>query len=503
MRPFRYLLVAAALLAGGLVASALSLRLSRHAFTGYDVSPMIDAGWRVLSGQAPGSDFIVTFPPSLYLAVALSFHFFGVTWHAIALGEVILYLAMLILGLRLAALLPATRPAVLAAAAYTHGQTILLISINYPWHASMAQSFASYAFLATLVLLLNQTAPIRRTVEPWAHLTLAVTLLLLSKPNSAYPAILACLAILVLARPFRVLPILAVTTSAPILASLALHRVHTTLWQMLHSYLGLTGRMLPRGLLLGITGPPLPHYALVNLLVYAILAPVLTASTLILWQHRTSLPHKPVLLLALAAIVVSLCGMATNYDFKLTDTPLILLAVTILAAYAAPQTSPDPINFRLYVTSLVLLAFAAYLGRARYRMLWNEPACPVETTIADPFLGSMKVCDTLANTLTETDRILAENPQATIFFGPSMEFLYAGRHLPSPPHLPNWWDIGTSFARKQTPQVAATWADDRFDLLIFGLPENRLMMPGAIAATIDRDFVPITGTTFIHAYRRR
>lgn len=93
---FSYLLTSLALLAVGALVLRLSLHFSRRGFTGYDLSPMIDAGWRVLLGQAPGKDFIVTFPPSLYLTIACPT--FGVSLHAIALGEGVLYVAIMVLG---------------------------------------------------------------------------------------------------------------------------------------------------------------------------------------------------------------------------------------------------------------------------------------------------------------------------------------------------------------------------------------------------------------------
>src|ERR1700712_4795871 len=104
MRANRYALVISTLLGFGAVVCVISLIMGRNGFDEYDMSPMIDSGWRVLSGQSPGRDFLVTFPPAVYLLTALFFRIFGVTWHAIILGACLVYGIMLVLGLRVSAL---------------------------------------------------------------------------------------------------------------------------------------------------------------------------------------------------------------------------------------------------------------------------------------------------------------------------------------------------------------------------------------------------------------
>lgn len=487
---------------------AATLVMSRHGFSGYDVGPMIDAGWRVYSGQVPGRDFIVTFPASLYLTVALSYKLFGVTWRAIALGECALYLIILVLGLCTFRLLRAAwglRMAAWILAVYTVGQTLLLLSINYPWHASMAESFGAYAFVATLPLLGARRLSRWQEGEAFAHLTLACCFLLLSKPNTAFPAIAVCFLALALQRvPWSRL--LLVLGSVAIVDSVVLSFVHVTLPSMLGAYLGLTGRLIPKAFFNGILYTLFARYGLANLLVYAILAPAATAFCVLLWKERSTFTRRPALVLAAGAVLVSVLGMGTNFDYKLTDTPMALLGLSLLA-WGEEGTSFSALRFRVACASVALLLLAGYFGRTRLRMqtvgLWADDKCPSQVVFNDPFLGRMTGCPAVAETTSAVDQALRAYPHRNVFFGPAMEFLYAGRRLPSPLHLPNWWDPGSSYPLAKTQAVAQAWQDDHFDVLIFAEAEDMGHLPASVARTIATDYVRDPAWNAIHVYVRR
>lgn len=95
------------LLLSGL-AAAFTLRVSVYRFGGFDLAPLIDSGWRVVSGQVPGRDFVNTVPASLYLFVAFLFRHLGVNWRALGLGAVLLFGVYTLLGFRVSGLLSTT-----------------------------------------------------------------------------------------------------------------------------------------------------------------------------------------------------------------------------------------------------------------------------------------------------------------------------------------------------------------------------------------------------------
>ena len=322
-----------------LLACAVSLRLSRYGFSGFDVSPLVDSGWRVFSGQIPGRDFVVTFPASLYLSTAFSFHLFGVTWRAIALGACLLYLVLCLLGMRVASLRRDTdgsSEALLLAAGFVGAQTILLVSINYLWHAAMAESFAIYAVLTSSALLRRSTRPVKESVELTFHLTLAFACLTLSKPNTAFPAILLCIWVLLRGRVSRWIVGTAVA-GACLLASAALATARLSLISMLASYAGLTGRLVPKPFANGILFELYARYGVANLLVYTILGFCGAGLFQKVWESRRAGPIQPREMLAIGSVAIAILGMGTNFDFKLTDTPLFLMGLLL---YSMPEQGP-------------------------------------------------------------------------------------------------------------------------------------------------------------------
>src|SRR5579875_947091 len=121
----------------------LNLKLLQYRFGGYDLSPLIDSGWRVYQGQVPNRDFICTFPPVLYLAIALAFRLFGVRWLAITLTGAAFPLFLSVAGLRITHLL---RPQIherrlrWLALIYCVLQMAPLLAIGFPWHSSWTEA---------------------------------------------------------------------------------------------------------------------------------------------------------------------------------------------------------------------------------------------------------------------------------------------------------------------------------------------------------------------------
>lgn len=412
----------------------ISLRLHERRFSGFDVSPLIDGGWRVLSGQAAGRDFIGTFPASLNLMVAWSYRLFGMSWHSIGVLASLLTGLLCILGMRVAGLL---RPslgslnALSLAGIYVAAQLTILIYINYLWHASMVQAFGTYAALSIAVLLLRRTKP-RVLVECFLHLTLALSFLVLSKPNTAFPMILLCFGVLWLGDVSRVF---LVSLVASVLGGscLLLRGVHLNLLEMLLAYRGLTGRLIPKPLFVGFFYN-VNFWAAINLLAYVALAPLLLSLVRYFSSTRRSLFQVPLNVLATGCIAIALIGFSTNFDFKLTDTPLLLLGAGLLAMTGRP----NPLLLRRTLLTTAMLAIVGlFLGVTRARMQimgqWAAESCAPRLRLSgDPFFGRLIACYTMPETLAEIDSVLAKTPHTAVFFGSTLEFLYARNHFPHP-----------------------------------------------------------------------
>jgi hypothetical protein len=132
------------------------------------MSPVIDLGWRVYSGQVPGRDFLATFPPSLYLLTALCFRIFGVTWRA--LRSCCFYGLMLLLGLRHGFLVRKARgtgAAIWTVPAYVAALTIPYILMDVLWHSSLAMNFTVYGSMRRMSWWVRRSSQPAYGVRRW------------------------------------------------------------------------------------------------------------------------------------------------------------------------------------------------------------------------------------------------------------------------------------------------------------------------------------------------
>ena len=510
MRTVTYHVSRVGLLLFGVLCILLSLKLSTYRFGASDFSEMIDSGWRIVSGQVPGRDFVCTFPPSFYLFIATMYRHFGVTWHSLALGEALFFAVLCLLGWRLTGLLRSvlgTTDTFFVFLFYFVGQMIPLISINLPWHASIAQSIACYAILTTFVLLKRENLSMLLRVELFLHLTLGLTGLILSKPNTAYPPILLCLVLLAMARTPKWL-VWGSLAASLVAASVVLSTAHISLLGMLDGYQGLSGRLVPHplayGMLLNRPGVP-AIIGLANLCVYAMIAPVLTLFGLTYWRERHDLLKRPLDLLALGACATGILGMATNFDLKLTDTPLVLLGIALFSVTGASRALL--IRRRLIWTTLPLVYFCFLTGTTRQRGqtigLWANEDCGARITLHDPFFGTFHNCAVFGSVMQEADRTLASGPaNQRVFFGPDLEFMYARNRIVSPLHLPLWWHPGTSYPLGHLAEINRAWHEDRFDTVIF-VHDLRANTPQAIQDELRDKYVQVPGTELIDVYKPR
>ena len=465
----------------------LSLKLLQYRFGGYDLSALIDSGWRVYLGQAPNRDFICTFPPILYLAVALAFKILGVRWLAITIAGAIFPLILTIAGLRILYLLrphiPDARLRWLALI-YTALQMTPLLAVGFPWHSSWTETASLYALLATFALA-TSNPPLRSIrLELPAHVALAETLLLLAKPNVALPILLGCTITLLVARHIRT-ALLAII-SAALLASLLLAFAHTSLLATYSLYFQLTSRFQPGHFLAGILYNKDLSVGFQRWTIYAILVPA-TLWIIIQSLRRTATPMW-LRALALTGLIAAWLGIGTNVEFALVDAPVLILAAALLASTRAHTFAPSAITAATYI----LVAIALFYGISRARMqeigVWAEAeTCNTESSIQDPFFGGFTTCRNLASVLAETDAAIHTRNAQSVFFGPRMEFLYARYRLTSPRGLPLWWHPGSSYPLPCERRILAAFEADRPQILIF-LHDDRSHMPAALLDLIDREY---------------
>ena len=135
---------------------AYTIHFLQIRFGGYDLSPLIDCGWRILQGQAPNRDFICTFPPILYLGVAFAFRLMGERWIALSLLSSTYTLLLTLGGMRILLMMRKKLGDGLTlrlSVAYAVLQALPFLVVGHPWHSSWTEAADLYAFVAAFALL--------------------------------------------------------------------------------------------------------------------------------------------------------------------------------------------------------------------------------------------------------------------------------------------------------------------------------------------------------------
>jgi hypothetical protein len=455
---------AASVTAASVIAATLCFLFGNHHLGGYDHSVLVDAAWRVAQGQHPYSDFICTLPPGFFLPAGAVFRAFGPSWdsllvlHALVTGAVLagstLLLARLGLPRWLALLLGFAMPMISA------------VQSGHWWHNVQSQQAGVVYALAALLLMRRPDRAPRLVLY-----AVALASLLSMKPNLAGPLVLAGAALTLWTRSWRAVALAHVSAAALLLAALRLSGVDAV--ELISSYRSVAGRAWPQ-----VGFPPESlwwwHCAFVALSLASAAACARSS-----WRPGA---RREVLLL-LGALAAGVSAMATNWDTRFNDYPLVMLAVTLLAVKVeAPESRR---RWRALATTLlwVCVTVGAVLGYTRHRTRhvgyntffeWNyQPGF-----VPHPFFAHMRSGPRLHRVVRSVDRLLATEP-GSVFFGPRMEFLYAVFRRPSPRHLAIWWHPGTSFATRDTALVADRWRRSRFDVLIF-LRDDYARMPGVV-----------------------
>lgn len=472
-------------------------------FGGYDLSPLIDSGWRLLQGQVPNRDFLCTFPPITYLGATLAFRLFGVRWLSFSLTSVLFTAVLTLCGLRTFLLLrPRLKDELVLRLSLVFAllQAIPFLVVGHPWHSTWTQGAALWAFAATFALLEVSAHEKSKRWELLIHLGLAQALLLLAKPNTGMPTLVFCTLALFFRKQLRV-PALGVLCAAAIVASLLMLSVHTSLLQQWRVYSSLNSRFVPQGYLDLIVFHRQQYLGLEKLTAFIAVVPALAW---VIWRITRDLLRRRftvISLLAGGACLVSIIGFGTNADYPIVDTPTLLFGAALLGITEWSSFAWFEGAYAFAVYSLLVLA--AFFCGTRQRMQqvgeWGDTCGNWFATEQDPFFGKFRSCPAFFDVLHATDQAVAASGSKQVFFGPRIEFFYARERLESPRGLPLWWHPGTSYLVKDEKAIVDAWKKDHFGLLIL-LHNDRTRLPNGIVDAIHRDYVlqgvePVSATS--------
>ena len=388
-------------------------------------------------------------------------------------------------------------------ALYASAMIFPMLATSHLWHSTFAAQTNTTLIFLLLLLFSYRAEHNRWNFAGVSYVTLAFCLVWLAKPNTG----LVCIALSILfpllspARR-RLLPVwLSLVASGFLLSVFVLAFMSVSIVQVWRSYLLISNRpdlwsMLGDGLFYEQTTPG----SLSTVTSYVICLVLLVASAYIMLR-RSCLLSSPYLAALIGGVAVSLAGFATNWDLKFNDLAPAFFGAGAFLTLPAPCTGRPGkfVSRTLTATSILGIAMALILCCTRARMVsagdWTEIP-PEDTTFhSDRFLGYFGGTAKLWQVLAQVDQVRAANPQASIFFGPRLEFLYAREHLTSPQGLPVWWHPGTSYPVAAEPQIVQNWIVHKYDLVVLDASDDEGLrrLPVQVVNTLHHEYAILSG----------
>ena len=472
-------------------------------FGGWDLSILVDTGWRQVLGSRPYTDFITPNPPGFNLGIYYAFRLFGVSWNAQLIMVAAFCIATFVWIFLLLRRLTVPVLASLSLAIAVPGATIL--PTCYWWYNNVTSVLATVFFLAGVVCAARE---LRRDGDganraEWISYCLALALLSLMKPNIA--GLLICMATPLLFLVVRHKRRMLAYTAAGAAISIGVLLVHhISIRDMIACYRAAAierGGFSSFGLLTYTQSQKLQLTVWTLLLAAPLgyLLPQIRAAWRDgLWREVTYA------MLFLVAPVVTIYGMKTNGEVKDSETPILLVACGIILFTQRRSRPGLQIFFLAMVASMVVPGI--FYGASRQRLLGMGEGMFFKYTGAD-----RPIRNHLFNSLTATpylDDVQRELHQAKasspgpIFLGPRLEFGYADLGIPSPKGWPIYYQPGTSFARADEPKLVQSWQRQHFQTLIF-LGNDRTFYPPPLLDAIETRYRRLPGYTTIEVYMRK
>ncbi|PWU11919.1 MAG: hypothetical protein C5B50_22405 [Verrucomicrobia bacterium] len=459
----------------GIAQSSILYWCGMRQLGGSDHGFLVDTGWRLAQGQRPYMDFPCTVPPGFYLGAGFAFKLFGMSWSALirftALFSLSLFLWSVWLGWRLFG----GRGFVLLLALVLQSLSLLLVSC---WLYNAVTSAAAGVFLLAAALLWHRPADARVRCAYVA----ALVLLALMKPNMA-GVLIALVTIGFFCSRSRRLPAILLSGGGFVVFLLILWFNGIKFFDLLQSYFSVASHAATPTLnafgLYGAMGlPDLAFYLFLYLLIIiGILLLVIGAAE----QGRPSFFAR--------GYWIGICGIAAvvnpflvNGENKLVDlVPAAIGAVLLTPQVQIGVGSAQPFSLvgsmrRLVSGVLLVLVFTGTglaMARDRVRMIGYGAFFEYETrpAVPDGFFKGLHAGAALRETLDQMRCLLAKTGDATVFFGPRLEWAYAAFQKPSPLNQPICWDPGLMFAEAQSGPYCESLRQKRYDIVILSRNE--------------------------------
>lgn len=440
-------------------------------FGGFDHSVVVEVGWRLIQGQKAHVDFPCTLPAGFFLGAKYAFQMFGVRWESLILMaagfSLILYAWSLWLALKI---FPEKYLALLLAVTI---QAMSLLLVSYWWYNPIMSATAA-------VFLLSATLLWHRAEDKAARLSYfgALFMVALMKPNISGIIVPLVTLVFLLSRRHR-LQILALSALAFAAFVLFLSLNDITLPNLIKGYFAVAQRgfSLKQFEIQVLQDSSRFERAISFASLILTLLPALFSIATNFTRLWACCPW-----LGLAGILGGSYGFLTNGEMKLVDLVPVLVGSLLVALELSrnPEIKHgEKIKFTMvwqrYMAALCIIltlsGFAQGITRERVKNIGFEQFFQYKLTanaFPDGFFKGLRTGDIFVEVNQQIEDVLRKEPNATVAFGPRMQWGYAAFDKPSPRNQPIWWHPGVAFALSDEPMYANQFFEGHFDLMILG-----------------------------------
>jgi hypothetical protein len=479
-----------------LLAAAVYM-LGMYQFGGWDEGLLVHAATCYAQGFRPYVDFPCSMPPLFMAAIRCGIKLSGLRWTSLALiaatftGLTALWIFAL---LRRASV---QRHWALVITACVELSTMLVIP--FWW-------FNNSSAVSVVLLILSALACLRqpRHFFPWMSLSLALAMVLASKPNDL-PACLVVLALLATRDRWQWAKTLSACAAAAAFFLLLCYAALMPPLALLHSYVEI-GRL--RGSPLRMVAFRDTLWPEIGFQILFILMVLFCFAVLLAICARRQPTRWPILAVCAIAGLTSIEMICTNTEIKTNDLSAVLVAAAMLCLHPweAQEVSAKRKTVLAGLLS-VFLVMAGFFSVTHLRILgigeykYYEPL-PTKT-IQSGFFTGLDASPRLQRVLAQSAEALSRYPARPVFFGPRMEFAYAVFNQPLMRGMPLLWDPGNMFSSERFPGLLLTFQQEDPGLLIFLKDDYTRMGPVGFYIQHTQTYQRIDSFGDVTVYLRR
>lgn len=314
---------------------------------GFDMSALVDTGWRMANGQIPYFDFPLTTPVAFYIGADWAIQLFGARWSSFVLIAIIFTIASFVAQYYLLNRIIPWSPAL---AISLVSQLLCSVVTSYWWYNAITMN-AACLFLSAAYVFVNKPNERSSAISLWASLTL----LGLMKPNIAGGlAVLVYISLFIFTPSRKKLFLVGFSAIVSFLLLLLLLRISPL--DVFTSYITIgKGRAAPT-IKWFFNDKPYEHWVVLPLILLSLLPTIEKIIHFQVIQQSTNLLAN--FAVTIASFINGGLSLLTNSDTNLTvGIPFFLLGSAVFF-FLVEKESPPPVQnnlwFRVISAYLVL-----------------------------------------------------------------------------------------------------------------------------------------------------